>query len=89
LGSLQREAGCALNRRLGLTTRNSQLQRPTSLQDHIVRTVKLIKRMFIVIRVSLDAVIADRKALWKLRPFRKVVFDVLIEVTDARGGDHA
>ncbi|KAH0107506.1 hypothetical protein KCU96_g55, partial [Aureobasidium melanogenum] len=65
-----------LDGRLGLTTRNSQLQRSTSLQDNIVGTIKLIKRMFVVIGVSLDAVIADRKALWKIRPLCKVVFDL-------------
>ncbi|KAG9799322.1 hypothetical protein KCU75_g52, partial [Aureobasidium melanogenum] len=78
-----------LDGRLGLTTRNSQLQRSTSLQDNIVGTIKLIKRMFVVIGVSLDAVIADRKALWKIRPLCKVVFDVLVEATHTWKSDHA
>jgi hypothetical protein len=48
-----------LNRRLGLASRNSKLQGSTSLQDHIVGPIVLVERMFVVVRVGLDAAIAD------------------------------
>jgi len=49
----------ALNWRLGLASRYPELQRTTSLQDDIIRSIVLVERMFVVVRVSRDAVIAD------------------------------